>query len=128
MSAGVQVHLPRMFWYGFLLGLAALVRGSIALTVLEFVAGMSFVGMVVDLAHRASVFRANRRRALVVAIAMLAGSMACATVCFVLAAQGGAAVHLRNGVWSTLFCGEAVLHYVEHARRCAVALQTRSVR
>ena len=119
-AARAQVHRPRAYGYGALLVLAAWVGGPFAWIVLEFVAGMTFVSRVTDLAHKAMPLRFDKARALRVAIAISTASAACSIVSFILAFRSGGAVHMRNGVWCALFCGEGVLHDVEHIRRAAV--------
>jgi hypothetical protein len=119
-AARVQVHRPRACWYGTLLGLAALIGGPFAWIIVEFVAVMAFVSLVTDLALKTIPIRLNKRRALRVAIAMVTGSAACSIVSFILDFRSGGPVYMRNGFWCALFCGEGVLHYVEHIRRAAV--------
>ncbi|OIQ80182.1 hypothetical protein GALL_380680 [mine drainage metagenome] len=123
-AARAQVHRPRAYGYGALLVLAAWVGGPFAWIVLEFVAGMTFVSLVTDLAHKAMPFRFDKARALRVAIAISTASAACSIAFFILAFHRGTAVYTRNGIWCALFCGEGALHYIEHVRRAAILAES----
>lgn len=125
MEARIRAYRPRMLWYCVLLFLAVLTRGPFGLLLLEFVGGMTFVSLAVDLAQKAMVFRPNKQRALRVATAMVRGSAAGSIIGFLIASRGGGAEYARQAVWCALFCGEGVLHYVEHIRRSAAAVPAR---
>lgn len=121
ISIATRKYGPRAIWYGCLLPLAVLVRGTFGAVVVEFVAAMTVVTIVVEVLHRSGGFRPRKRQSLIASSVAMLGNAMLSLYFLRRAASTGQPQDPRVSIGFALVMVEIVLAHLEHNRRVAEA-------